>query len=114
MTLISLDSEKYPNTTMSYARYLLCIAKGRWLEKWEEADHINNKKDDDRNENVQILSRIENARKSAKGIAMAELVCPKCNKSFVRRRNNTHLVKGGNKTFCSRTCVGKYYAEKRT
>lgn len=39
VTLISREHK----TTMSYARYLMCVQEGRWLERDEEADHIETK-----------------------------------------------------------------------
>jgi hypothetical protein len=94
-------------TSMTYARYLMCIKEGRWLNMDEHVDHINDDRLDDRIENLQILSQLENNRKSAKGRTMVELSCPRCNKIFTRERRQTHIVKGGNPSTCSRSCGSK-------
>lgn len=38
---------------------------------------------------------------------MVDLVCPVCQKRFSREKRQTHFVKGGSHTFCSRPCVGR-------
>jgi hypothetical protein len=102
-----LVSKEHRKTT-AYARYLMEVHLGRKLSKDETVDHINNNKTDDRIENFQILSVRENIRKSAKGETMVTLICPVCSKEFVQPRRQTHIIKGGNYTCCSRSCAGKY------
>ena len=38
---------------------------------------------------------------------VVELICPVCKRVFTREKRQTHLVKGGSHTFCSRACVGR-------
>ena len=97
-----------PRTSTSYARYLMSVKLGRILEPSEQVDHINNDKTDDRIENLQILNHAENVEKSAKGRAMVNLQCPQCGVGFTRERRQTHLVKGGRPTCCSKSCGGKH------
>jgi hypothetical protein len=94
-------------TSMSYARYLLCIKEGRILGKDEQADHIDNNRLNDDIDNLQILSPKENTLKNRKTAAMVTLVCPRCGDSFTKKRKDTHLVKGGNPSCCSRSCGSK-------
>lgn len=37
-----------------------------------------------------------------------ELRCPACEKTFIRAKNKTYLVKGGQVSCCSRKCIGNY------
>lgn len=91
-------------TSMSYGRYLLCIKEARWLEAGEEADHVDDDRLNDHPGNLQVLTGQANRRKAAKGVTTVTLICPGCNREFDRERRQTHLVKGGTRTFCSRTC----------
>ncbi len=94
-------------TTVSYARYLMSVKLGRLLDpNTETVDHINENKTDDRIENLQLLPRLENTRRSAKGRTMTTLICPVCEKEFIREIRQTHFCKGGRQTTCSRKCGG--------
>lgn len=92
---------------MSYARYLLCVQEGRLLEAGEEADHMDDDRLNDAASNLQALTKAANRRKAGKGVAMVTLTCPGCGQSFERERRQTHLVKGGKQTYCSRSCSGR-------
>ena len=61
--LISHDNSKHGT---SYARYLMAVSLKRYLLDTETVDHINEDKTDDRLENLQILSRVENIKKNKK------------------------------------------------
>jgi plasmid replication initiation protein len=95
---------KENRTTISYARYLMSVHLGRKLTKIETVDHIDGDTLNDSLENLQILSNEDNIKKSARGKTMVTLECPQCLTSFIRERRQTHLVKGGNATYCSRNC----------
>ena len=45
---------------------------------------------------------------SSCGYAVVKLCCPVCESVFIRRRNNTHLVKKQLRTFCSKRCSGLF------
>lgn len=92
-------------TTMSYARYLLSIRFGAVPDRDIEADHVDDDRTNDEPGNIQPLLRIENVRKNRPQPAIAHLVCPGCDKPFARLRRQTHLVKGGNPSSCSRKCA---------
>lgn len=62
--LQSLEDSKLK--TVSYPKFLIEQHLGRYLTKDETVDHINADFTDDKIENLQILSRAENAAKSFK------------------------------------------------
>jgi hypothetical protein len=96
-------------STVSYARYLMSVKEKRILEKWETVDHINNIRDDDRVENLTILTNAENKKKYinyALYHTEVKLICPNCRNIFVRKIKQTHISKGGLFTSCSRHCSG--------
>lgn len=90
---------------MTYARYLMCMHEGRWLGPDEHVDHIDDNKLNDVIENLQILTKSENSKKNSPGRTMVTLVCPACNEEFTKERRQTHIVKGGKPTVCSRKCI---------
>ena len=103
-------NDKSSRTSMSYARYLVCIREERWLDAEEEVDHIDDNKLNDDIDNLQLLSKPENIRKTATtGRTMITLVCPNCDTEFIRERRLVVY----NKTrkhppCCSRSCSSKY------
>lgn len=100
-------------TSMSYARYLMCMHLGRRLEDWEEVDHIDNDKLNDTIENLQILTKRQNKDKhtaTLNGRTMMELVCPWCNKTFYKERRLVVHTKRVYPPTCSRSCSGNYQA----
>jgi HNH endonuclease len=100
-------------TTQSYPRYLMEKHLGRKLEDWEEVDHINEDHTDDRIENFQLLTKIENIRKSSSGEELITFTCPVCKKEVTKNaaqiRHNRKQSKSG--PFCSRSCAGKHSAK---
>lgn len=93
-------------TTLSWARYLMCVEMGRVLESREHVDHIDEDKLNDEMENLQILTPGENTRKNARkrGRLWVELLCLGCEEKFFRPKSKTHLSKGGRTTSCSSKC----------
>lgn len=87
--------------TMSYAKYLYTSHHKCDILEGYEIDHINNDKLDDRIENLQILSKKENIRKSHPTKKMVEIICPVCGKTFMFEAHNlsTHP-----NPCCSRRC----------
>ena len=109
---VILFNSKTDRTTISYARYLMSVKLGRFLDKTEHVDHINGNQMDDRLENFQLLSILENNRKMMFDLKRKKcyllLKCGSCGKEFSKPKNNTYLKKPNTKsTYCSRSCAGK-------
>lgn len=100
-------------TTKLYSRYLLEQELGRELSYDETVDHINGDFTDDSLENLQVLSRSENAAKGSpnrKSIEWVTFQCPVCG---TWTEKNARIVRGNRKKgkagpFCGRSCAGKY------
>ena len=97
--------------TQSYPRYLMEQHLGRNLLESETVDHINEDPTDDRIDNYQILTRIENAVKSSKlrPAIMYTFNCARCGKETIRplryiTYNNIKRKSSG--PYCSRHCAG--------
>lgn len=92
---------------ISLARYLMTCHLGYIVPDNLDVDHINGDKTDDRIENLQLLPRGPNARKShTKGLLWQEIICPKCGNPFFVRGNTLRTnQKNNRKTYCSRSCA---------
>lgn len=106
-----LSSNRKIRTTLSYARYLMSVKEKRILRKEEKVDHIDNNKQNDSIENLQILSDKQNKDKYIKESnmerKMVEFECPNCYKIFSKEYHVSHLGKPkGIFTSCSRKCCG--------
>ena len=97
---------KTKRRTILYSKYLMSVKMKRVLSRDEEVDHIDNDKENDDIENLEIVSRPENKKKydSSRSRMLVNLKCPACGKTFSKERRQTHLVKGGNPTNCSKAC----------
>ena len=107
-TVLLYNSHNDRSSTQ-YARYLMAVKLKRYLREDETVDHIDNDKTNDCVENLQILSRADNTRKTQKK-ADYKCVCPICGKEFVvpRRRasgakKREQILSG--KRCCSRKCA---------
>lgn len=97
--------------TVSYPRYLMENHLGRKLTDNETVDHINNDFTDDRLENLQVLTRTANIRKSAKKAVYLRCICPNCNQSFIvsaRQVKHNQLTNEKDGPFCSKSCAASY------
>lgn len=108
MNVVYADGSK--GTTL-YSRYLMEKRLGRRLDpKLETVDHINGDKTDDREENLQIMTQGDNARKSIPPAPTAEFRCPTCLVMFVkqlRQIRNNQGKKGKSGPYCSKSCAGR-------
>lgn len=110
---VNLIHDDGKRTTMLYSRYLMQEHLGRELGPDEHVDHRDEDKTNDDLGNLQLLTRSENAKKSArlrKSVEMWDFDCPQCGGSFQReasfvRNNQGNQSKSG--PFCGRSCAGK-------
>ncbi len=119
--IILYDPINRTRTTVSYPKYLL-IANGIHsnYNPDETTDHIDEDFTNDDLNNLQVLTRAENARKSMersdRKAQKAFYICPNCNKEFeqfVRQVKGNQEVKKRFGPFCSRSCAGKYNTTKQ-
>jgi hypothetical protein len=96
--------------TTSLARHLMEESLGRELTSTETVDHINGDPMDNRLENLQILSRADNIRKSAKPAEIFQFFCPICGvKTSKPMRDVRHSAKQGKAgPFCGKKCARRY------
>lgn len=97
--------------TVSYPKYLLEQSLGRSLLPFETCDHIDGDYTNNCLNNLQVLSRADNARKQ-RALTPRELgvfTCSVCNCSFTRPLNTVrhNLKQGKSGPYCSRFCAGK-------
>lgn len=99
-------------TTISYPRYLISVKEKRMLNLTEQVDHIDGNKTNDSMDNLQILSKKENIRKSFiqsnRTQKMVRLECPNCRIQFEKAQNQSHLVNKCSFSCCSRDCLHKF------
>ena len=102
------SKDKNKRKTLSYPKALMEIHSGRRLAGEETVDHIDGNFTNDNINNLQILSRKENALKSSPKLII-EGICIYCGKIFVlskEQRNSRSKKSIG--PFCTKSCSGKY------
>lgn len=96
---------------MSYPKFLLQQKIGRELVGDETCDHVDEDFENDDLGNLQVLSRAENASKSAskQSTEWFKFSCPECGKESERelRFVKANWKKGKSGPYCSRSCAGK-------
>lgn len=114
---VILYNSKSHRSTISLARYIVCVWIGQYLSDDIVVDHINGDKLDDRFENFQLLSVRENNIKGMIenniGKKFVAFNCGVCGEYFERAYNLTHLLdcnSNRRSTYCSRSCSGKSIA----
>lgn len=70
-TVILYNNQENRSSTQ-FARYVLAVSLKRYLTDDETVDHIDGDKSNDSPSNLQILSKGDNIRKSAKGVRVKE------------------------------------------
>jgi len=96
-------------SSTQYSRYLMSTHLGRYLNKEEHVDHIDNDKNNNSLSNLQVLSLKENNIKTFKKPDV-ELTCPVCHNNFTRTVSQLRGKKDrmkDNVIACSRMCGGK-------
>lgn len=98
-------------TTMSYARYLMCVHLGQFLPLGYEVDHIDNDKTNDTIENLQVLFADDNREKRHRHYIECVQVrhsfnCAFCSKKFVLTDRQVKMKQkaGIINYYCSRNC----------
>lgn len=102
--------------TLSYPKALIEVREGRLLLDNETADHIDEDFTNDNINNLQILTRIENAIKSfnanpSRQEELLTLICPQCNSEFIalaRQVKGNQIKQNKAGPFCNRICAGKW------
>lgn len=109
VTIIRPDGSK---GSMTYARWLYQEHVQRVLDPEEHVDHIDEDKLNDQIGNFQLLSNLENHRKSRGEPEMVTFLCPTCGVEATKLarmvRHNRKLGRAG--PFCGKLCAGKYRA----
>lgn len=112
--IILYNTETKKGKTISYAKYLMEQYLDRKLLPNETVDHIDEDPTNNNLSNLQVLTRVDNIKKSAKSPEMIEVKCPECGVEFnayARRYRSNQLRRGSIGPFCSRSCAGKYNAD---
>lgn len=107
----------YPDgskTTKSWPRVIIERHLGRKLTDEETVDHIDEDFTNDNIENLQILTRSDNAKKHTRifPAEMIQLQCKYCGDLFTRRlKRYTYdtQVRKVDGPFCSKRCTGKVH-----
>ena len=104
---VDLINSRNDRTTISYARYLMCVKIGYVLSNDYEVDHIDGNCNNDEISNLQILTKEEHLKKTTKevttGRSVRTLSCICCGKDFEREVRNIR----NSRSICSRSCNGK-------
>lgn len=104
---VDLINSKEDRTTISYARYLVCVHLGYELSKDFEVDHIDNDKTNDSLSNLQALTIEDHRKKTSEECSprgVSTLVCPNCGVLFARFTNQVAV----SQPKCSRRCNAQY------
>ncbi len=111
-----LYDENQNKRTLSWPKALIEIKLGRLLIGNETVDHDDEDKTNDDYNNLKILTRADNARKSIKPAELYTFICPECRheatKSLRMVKHNKKQKKFG--PFCSRSCAGRFNKRKQT
>ena len=106
----SLKSPRRHNKRfISYAKYLWISENKCEVPEGMEVDHINNNPNDDRIENLQILTKSENIQKEYRdtgkiGKLVVDLVCPMCGTKFTKRVAQVEKSAQKQQCCCSTRC----------
>ena len=104
---VDLIISRNDRTTISYARYLMCVKIGYVLSNDYEVDHIDGNCNNDEILNLQILTKEEHllktVREATTGRNMKTLLCVCCGCEFEREVRNIK----SDRSICSRSCNGR-------
>ena len=101
---VDLFNSNSDRTTISYARYVMCVNLGYVLSKDYEVDHIDRDKNNDDISNLQVLSVEEHRQKNSKEMTTGRnctiVVCGYCNKEILRENRTLKY----NNYYCDNFC----------
>ncbi len=110
-TLILFNSSD-DRTSTQYARYLLAVKLGRFLNDDEQVDHKDNDKTNDNINNLRLLTKTENRLKEQIRYLEEDQICfgyycAYCETKFIltERQKNMKMKAGTEYAFCSRSCA---------
>lgn len=109
---VILYNSDLDRTTISYARYLMCVKIGYILGPEYEVDHKDDDKTNDDINNLQILTKEENRIKQEYRYMMTQQVCygyecAWCGTRFILTERQVKMrLKTTNNAYCSRSCGG--------
>jgi hypothetical protein len=97
--------------TISYPKFLMECKLQRELTKDETVDHKDNDVLGNEYENLQLMSRADNIRKSTKGITTVEITCIRCGRKATKRKADVdaNKRKGCAGPYCSKSCAGRVH-----
>ena len=114
VVMVPYDDVARTKTSMSYARYKMCIREKRLLDPAEIVQHKDGDISNDAFENLEITFLSDNSRKYglSQGCKCVLFKCPSCGIRFIKRRSSTHLsTSRTNYTCCSKECAGRFSVE---
>lgn len=119
--IVDLQNSNDCRTTISYARYLMCVKLGYILSSEFEVDHIDNDYTNDDIGNLQVLTSAQNKEKERLRYIQEEqirhnFICPQCNSCFSLTDREVKGRLSVNKDclfFCSQSCNGKHQTGNR-
>lgn len=110
-TLFCMIQKRKKKTTVSYPKFLMEQHLGRKLLPNETVDHIDEDYTNDDIGNLRVITRAENASRSAAKMKLVDGTCQWCGVTFTLTKGQMKLERQGKKCagpFCSRSCGGKY------
>lgn len=114
---VDLVNNELNRTTISYARYLMCVKLGYILSEEYEVDHIDDDKTNDDINNLQVLTQEQNLLKKQYKYIIEDQVCfgyecKWCDTKFIltEREKKMRLAQNVEFSFCSKTCSSKYHS----
>lgn len=91
--LFNTDKDR---TTISYARYIMCVKAGHVIPSDYEIDHIDGNNSNDDIENLQVLKledhRKKNSFEMSTGRSSSECICNFCGNTFTRENRKLRYM----------------------
>lgn len=108
---VCLYNDPDDRTTISYARYLMSVKLGRFLDDDVHVDHKDDDKTNDNIDNLQLLTPESNNQKEAERHRIHDVIyhacnCTNCGKEFILndRQMKMKLQAGTKHLFCTKEC----------